>query len=387
MIEMVDNHAHNLLADYRQCSLIDFAKPYCESRFDEMLTRHIPLSLFYQHLIRKLLSRYRCPTLADYLELRLEQDQSEHLSGLFSDAGIETVLVDDGYHGQGETLSAQNLSRLAQVKTARVLRIETILENLTRECTSLDQVLKTLPEVLNQELSADQSFPVVALKTIVAYRGGLQLDSVSLSTARSSFHPARKEVLEGGRINRSATYHYLLSEVLDFAVARQLPVQVHCGLGDDDALLSQANPVHFQALLKAERYRDLKCVFLHCYPYVREVAYLASIYPGVFFDLSLANSLIAPDLTRIYYEALSAAPVSKILAGTDGHSQPESYWYGAMCLRRSLTEALKELVERDYMLKGQQVEVERAILRSNAISLYKLNVTSSLSAATSQQVK
>ncbi len=371
---MVDNHAHNLLADYRQCSLIDFAKPYCESRFDEMLTRHIPLSLFYQHLIRKLLGRYRCPSLDDYLQLRREQDQGEHLSGLFNDAGIETILVDDGYHIHGhEPLAAIDLGRLGQVKTARVLRIEMILERLMRECTNLDQVLKTLPEVLNQELKADKNFPVVALKTIVAYRGGLQLDAVTLSHARSAYHPARKDVLECGRLSRSATYHYLLGEVLDFAAAAKLPVQIHCGIGDDDALLSEANPVLFQSLLKAERYRNLKCVFLHCYPYIREVAYLASIYPGVFFDLSLANSLIAPDLTRIYYEALSAAPVSKILAGTDGHSQPESYWYGALCLRRSLTEALKELVERDYMLKGQMVEVERAVLRSNAINLYKLN--------------
>jgi len=370
---MVDNHAHGLLADYRQCNLIDFARPYCESRFDEMLSRHIPLSLFYQHLIRKLISRFRCASLDDYLEMRREQDQGEHLSSLFSDAGIGAVLIDDGYSAGADNLPVQQLSSLAQVKTFRVLRIENLLERLIREHSSLDQVLKYLPEAFSQEIDRDLNFPVVALKTIVAYRGGLALEAATLSSARTSYHPVRKEILETGRVNRSATYHYLLGEVFDFAVSRNLPVQVHSGIGDDDALLAEANPLIFQAILKAKRYAGLKSVFLHCYPFVREVAYLASLYPGVFFDLSLTNSLIAPDLTRIYYEALSAAPVSKILAGTDGHSQPESYWYGALCLRRSLTEALKELVERDYMLKGQMDEVERAVLRSNAINLYQLH--------------
>jgi hypothetical protein len=138
-------------------------------------------------------------------------------------------------------------------------------------------------------------------------------------------------------------------------------------------MLADSNPLAFQPILRAQRFADLKVVFLHSHPFVREAAYLASVYPGVFFDLSLANSLLAPDLTRLYYEALSAAPYSKLLAGTGGNSQPESFWYGATCLRRGLSEALKELTEKGYLLKAQMEEVERAVLRSNAINLYNLH--------------
>jgi predicted TIM-barrel fold metal-dependent hydrolase len=169
----------------------------------------------------------------------------------------------------------------------------------------------------------------------------------------------------------------LLAQVLELAIKRGLPVQIRAS-GDQQATLADvnssiSNPLAFQPVLRAQRYADLKVVFLNSYPFVREAAYLASVYPGVFFDLSLANSLLAPDLTSLYYEALSAAPYSKLLAGTGGNSQPESFWYGAVCLRRGLSEALKELTEKGYLLKAQMEEVERAVLRSNAINLYDLH--------------
>ncbi|CAN5141006.1 hypothetical protein BH11CYA1_BH11CYA1_43400 [soil metagenome] len=211
---------------------------------------------------------------------------------------------------------------------------------------------------------------MVALKTTLA-NGGLALDGATVAAARTAYHPARKELLDSGRLGCTPSYNYLLTEVLELAVKLGLPVQVRAA-SDQRVINIETNPLAFQSVLKAKRFADLKVVFLHSYPFVREVAYLASVYPGVFFDLSLANSLLAPDLTRVYYEALSAAPYSKLLAGTGGNTQPESYWYGAICLRRGLSEALKELTERGFLLKAQMEEVERAVLRSNAINLYGL---------------
>ncbi len=371
MIEMVDNQGQCLLLDYRNCSLVDFAKPYCESQKAEMLSRHIPLSLFYQSMIRKLLARFRCTGLDDYLKMRAIQNQNDHLGGLFSDAGIGTILLDDSSSAD-DLLPASQLAQLTNLNVHRVLSIESVLERLFVENDTFDQAMRSLEGALNRaiEASAERHLKVVALKTTLA-NGGLALDGATVAAARTAYHPARKELLDSGRLGCTPSYNYLLTEVLELAVKLGLPVQVRAA-SDQRVINIETNPLAFQSVLKAKRFADLKVVFLHSYPFVREVAYLASVYPGVFFDLSLANSLLAPDLTRVYYEALSAAPYSKLLAGTGGNTQPESYWYGAICLRRGLSEALKELTERGFLLKAQMEEVERAVLRSNAINLYGL---------------
>lgn len=374
MIEMVDNQAQCLLLDYRSCSIVDFAKPYCESRLPDMLSRHIPLSLFYQCMIRKLLARFRCTDLDDYLKTRAMQEQSDHLGGLFADAGIGTVLIDDSpSNSTDQLLPASQMAQLTNLNINRVLGIEPLLERLFVENDTFDLALRSLERALDSaiEESAQNNLRVVALKTTLA-NGGFALEVSTIASARTAYHPARKEVLDTGRLGRTAAYNYLLTVILELAIKRGLPVQIR-GSGDHQAMLADSNPLAFQPILRAQRFADLKVVFLHSYPFVREAAYLASVYPGVFFDLSLANSLLAPDLTRLYYEALSAAPYSKLLAGTGGNSQPESFWYGATCLRRGLSEALKELTEKGYLLKAQMEEVERAVLRSNAINLYNLH--------------
>ncbi|MFA7336028.1 MAG: hypothetical protein WC028_04540 [Candidatus Obscuribacterales bacterium] len=388
MIEMVDNQAQCLLLDYRNCSVVDFAKPYCESRVPEMLSRHIPLSLFYQCMIRKLLARFRCTDLDDYLKTRAMQNQSDHLGGLFADAGIGTVLIDDSSSSTSEPhssllplsllpsaplLAASQLAQLTNLNIKRVLAIEPVLERLFVDNDTFDQALRNLERAFDNAIdeSLQGNLKVVALKTSLA-NGGLALEASTVASARTAYHPARKEVIDNGRLGRTASYNYLLAQVLELAVKRGLPLQIRAS-ADQQAMLVDNNPLAFQPILRAQRFADLKVVFLHSYPFVRETAYLASVYPGVFFDLSLANSQLAPDLTRLYYEALSAAPYSKLLAGTGGNSQPESFWYGATCLRRGLSEALKELTEKGYLLKAQMEEVERAVLRSNAINLYNLH--------------
>lgn len=397
MLEIFDNHAHSFLRDYKNCGLVEFGKPFTESRDPAMLAQHLPHCISYQAMIRQLLSEARSESLEQYLEKRAERETGAHLSWLLKDAGISTMLVDDGYGT--DCFNIEELASLCDVNFYRILRIENELAKVVLVSESIDEALRLLPQAIFGRSPAAAKVvaaaasakapthhlgrvvvpeagpgapPVVALKTIMAYRGGLALEPVTLSQARVSYHPARKELKATGRL-LSHTYHYLLAQVLELAAENNIPVQIHCGLGDDDALLADANPLKFQAVLRSERFSKLKAVFLHCYPFVREAAYLASLYSGVYFDLSLANSLASPVMADVYYEALSAAPVSKILAGTDGHSQPESYWYGAVSLRRALHEALVRLRKGGYLGNGQEELIERAVLRGNAQYLYQIS--------------
>ena len=96
-----------------------------------------------------------------------------------------------------------------------------------------------------------------ALKTIAAYRGGL--DRVS------------DDVVAALEANE--------------ATNDPLPVQVHCGFGDSDLHLWRADPGYLKPLV--ERFADTPFVLLHCYPFVREAGWLAHVYGNVWFDLSL----------------------------------------------------------------------------------------------------
>ena len=53
--------------------------------------------------------------------------------------------------------------------------------------------------------------------------------------------------------------------------------------------LIKANPLYLRPLLQSDQFRNVPFVLLHAgYPYVRELGYLAAMYPNVFMDISLA---------------------------------------------------------------------------------------------------
>ena len=88
-------------------------------------------------------------------------------------------------------------------------------------------------------------------------------------------------------------------------------------------------------------------VLLHAaYPYVRELSYLAAVYPNVHLDLGLAIPHVASDLPGVVRQALSLAPTSRVLFSSDASGLPELYWLAARWGRRALGTVLEELVRR-----------------------------------------
>jgi uncharacterized protein len=175
----------------------------------------------------------------------------------------------------------------------------------------------------------------VALKTIAAYRGGLQIGEA---------HPVWA-ALEANE-----------------ATGDPLPVQVHCGFGDADLLLPLADPGWFKPVI--ERFDATRFVLLHCYPFVREAGWLAHVYPSVFFDLSLTIPHVARPAESIR-EALELAPASKLLYASDAALAPELYFLAAKRWREALAEVLPELFD-------EPEEPARLILRDNALGLYRV---------------
>ena len=280
---------------------------------------HVATGVTYRRALHVLAAHFRCD--ADeraVYEHRLASDPAEYAASLLRATGTEALLVDDGFPPEGEGTTWDELGELAECRALPVLRLETRGEHAAEEAAT----------------ARERGY--AALKTIAAYRGGLDRPSEHVVAA-----------LEANE-----------------ATGDPLPVQVHSGFGDWDLHLWRADPSRFKPLV--ERFRETPFVFLHCYPFVREAGWLAHVYGNVWFDLSLTIPHVARPAEALL-EALELAPVSKLLYASDAARAPELYLLAATWWRDALAEALPALLP-----EGEAEAAARMILRENAIALYRL---------------
>lgn len=368
-LTIIDNHAHSLLKDHLRLDKTGFRGCFTESSSAEVLQNHIVKSTHYMDLLDNLERTFAVKNEEDFLAFRSRQDSAEYVRTLWNDVSIGAIIIDDGFRSD-ESMTIEELFAIYQRPIFQCRRIENILEKCLIEAGSFDE----LDRIFTHELFETNKKNLVSLKTICGYRGGLSLENFSKHAAADDFEVWKKQIAKQAsvRINKSPLYHYFLLQTFELAGAHSLPVQIHCGIGDDDANLLSCNPALMQNLVRSQTMSNTKFVLLHCFPYVREAAFLASLYPNVYMDLSLSVSLASPIATQIISEALAIAPSTKILAGTDGHSCPEAHWYGAFSWKRGLSQALLQMISGSALTYREAEEIAGSILHDNAVSLYKL---------------
>ncbi len=74
----------------------------------------------------------------------------------------------------------------------------------------------------------------------------------------------------------------------------------------------------------------------------------------------------------LLYDALSLAAPTKVLMGTDGHTAPEMHWYGALSIKKSLTNFFNQLIEDSYTTEELALQSAEKMLFRNARELYDL---------------
>jgi hypothetical protein len=338
-IGLVDHHAHGLLRGPPQ-SLDEFRGLFSESP-DPRQWPHVATSVTYLRALGVLAGHLGCePTEEAVYQLRLATEPDKYAARLLRATGTELLLVDDGYPPAELGTSGEELGELAGCRALPVMRIERVAEELDG---ALDAV--------RDAVGGARARGYVALKTIAAYRGGLDLDALRPAT--------RRDRLEGVPLREVLLAALEANEV----TGDPLPIQVHTGFGDSDLLLPAARPGLLKPLI--ERFRDTTFVLLHCYPFVREAGWLAHVYANVFFDLSLTIPHVSRPATALA-EALELAPVSKLLYASDAARAPELYLLASVWWRDALAEVLTAA------LPAAAVEdAARMILRKNALELYR----------------
>jgi hypothetical protein len=303
-------------------SLDEFRGRFSEST-DPRQWPHVAGGVTYRRALGELAAFLGCePVEAAVYECRLDADPAEYAAALLRATNTELLLVDDGFPPPGEGTSWRELGELAGCEARPVLRIERVAEELGADA-------------VREAVGSARANGFAGLKTIAAYRGGLELERIK---------PFVVAALEANA-----------------DTGAPLPVQVHCGFGDSDLSLPSADPGHLKPLL--ERFRETPFVLLHCYPFVREAGWLAHVYGNVWFDLSLT----VPHVSRpgeMLRQALELAPVSKLLYASDAARTPELYYLAAKWWRETLADVLPDLFGEDAEWAAQRV------LRENALELY-----------------
>ena len=287
---------------------------------------HVATGVTYRRAMRELGGFFGCERSEQAVyDFRLGSDPAEYASKLLRATGTELLLVDDGFPPPGTGVEWRELGELAGCEARPVLRIERVAE-----AGGINAV--------RAEVATARDHGFAALKTISAYRTGLELERI------------RDFVVAAFEANEQT--------------GDPLPVQIHCGFGDWDLYLQRADPTHLKPLI--ERFRDTPFVLLHCYPFVREAGWLAHVYGNVWFDLSLT----IPHVSRpeeMVRQALELAPVSKLLYASDAARTPELYFLAATWWREALATVLADVLPLD-----EAEDAGRAILRDNALGLYRL---------------
>lgn len=293
---------------------------------------------------------------------------------LFTDVGIESLLVDYGFPVMGSRLAQEELDWFhktsSSIPTRRIHRVEATYHRLFEEKVGFEELEETYIRELRDEV---ENQGTIAFKTVIAYHTGLKINKVSKAQAAKSYSKfleapdhiaAEKDVRD-----------YLVLLAFELCMEYDLPIQMHSGAGDAPLLdVKLSSPLLMHDIVSDPHYQSVKIIFIHtAYPFVEEAGYLVNQYHNIHLDLSsmipFSSIGVQPKLRQIF----EMAPFTKVLYGSDGFTIPEVSWLGARIIKKQLGIMLTDLVEDGIIDEQFAYTSAGMVLSENARSLYTRN--------------
>jgi predicted TIM-barrel fold metal-dependent hydrolase len=383
---LADHHCASLLASWARAGGGQF--PAWRAGFTGAgraggLARDVPGLLGYRHFLAALaglldLSPGPGQAAGEALEREVVARRDElagadpggYLRLLLDHAGTAALLVDTG--GGDKVLKVAELERAADRPVHQIVRLEPLAEELLAQGAPTSRSLTRFLDGFEERVGLAMERGAVALKSIAAHRGGLWLFTESSQADRRRAFTNLDKAAQAARFDDAVLLPFLVRRAAELAAARQVPLQFHTGIGDEDVYLPHADPALLWPMLRDPRTEECPVVLLGCYPYVGAAAHLAGTYPQVHMDLSPVVALAEPIAARQVSEALGLCPPGKLLAGSGGRAYPESHWWGATVWRRALARVLRAEVAAGGLDEAAARDTARRILATNATRLYRL---------------
>lgn len=312
-----------------------------------------------------------------YLERRAELTPREVNERILRAAGIDRYLIETGYRGD-DILSAEGMAERADATADTVVRLERLAEQLAPTLGSAAEYA----DVFRGRL-ADELRTAVGVKTIAAYRLGLDFDPERPSdaevTAAAGEWLARLAAGGEPRLEDAVLIRFGIWCAVD---ARQA-IQFHIGFGDPDVDLHRCDPLLLTEWLRKTRTSGARVLLLHCYPFHRNAGYLAHVFPHVYCDVGLAINYVGARSPRVIAESLELTPFDKALFSSDAFGLSELYLLGAHLFRRGLLQVTNEWIAADEWDVSTGEKLIRKICEENAVRAYGLDSSARFSSVRS----
>ena len=377
---LVDHHCHGVVTR-------DLSLPEVELLSTEASEPGPAGTTFFDSQLGLSLRRWCPPVLglapnaepAEYVARRRQLGAAEVTRLLLRAAAVADLLFDTGYQpaelGPAELGSPAGLAAAAGARVHTVVRLERVAEELAATGAGPREFLTRYPGVL-----AGAASGAVAVKSIVAYRHGLDFDPArpgyaEVRRAADGWLGAAAGPAAGAdpaaaryRITSPVLLRFLLWSAIDLG----LPIQIHTGFGDRDLDLHRCNPLLLTDFIRATASAGVPLMLLHCYPYHREAGYLAHIYPHVYCDVGLALNFTGARAHAILAESLELTPFAKTLYASDAFGLPELHYLGAVVFRRALRTVLAEWLGDGMLTVADGMRIAGLIGAGNARRVYGL---------------
>ncbi|MFF3247245.1 amidohydrolase family protein [Streptomyces sp. NPDC002870] len=376
---LVDHHCHGVVR--RDLDLRSF-----EAFLSESAAPAAPGTTFFDTQTGFAVRRW-CPPLLGlephcpperYLARRRELGAAEAGRRLLRAARIGVYVVDTGLPGDLSTPA--ELAAAGNAVAHEIVRLERLGELTADTCgtTDADSTAEATgtagaAEAFVRDLAKAvrrAARTAVGFKSVAAYRHGLALapePPAAGEVARAAAH-----WLAGRRTGARLTDPVLLRHLLWTAVGTGLPLQLHTGFGDPDLRLDQADPVLLTDFVRATADTGTSLVLLHGYPYHRQAAYLANVFPHVHADVGLALTHSGVRAGAVLAEFLELAPFGKLLFSTDAYGLPELYAVGAEVFRDAVRRVVGGWVADGAWSQADAQRVGAMIAADNARRVYAL---------------
>jgi hypothetical protein len=334
--------------------------------FVSSLSRSTPFALA---LIRELAGFLGCdPELESVQRARRDRigaDGPAYLRSLMGSAGITGLMVDDGY--PQPRIDPAVLRQEYAVAVGSVVRIEPLILEALETATSW----RGLSQAFAAKLDAAIAAGAIAIKSIIAYRSGLDIAWPTGEDLERHFVRWRQDGFPRGRGSAKIIRDALAYAAADVAKARDVPFHIHCGGGDSDILLEYARPACLFPFLKDRSEQDI--LLIHAgWPWTDEAGFIASVLPRVYVETSLATPWASLALEQKLATLLGIAPASKVLYGSDASSEPEILWFSARMMRKALTRVLESGIGSGWLVEPEANLIARNVLADNARRLHRL---------------
>jgi predicted TIM-barrel fold metal-dependent hydrolase len=373
-LPLVDHHCHGVVTTdldrHGFESLLTEGEPWSGiSPFDT------PVGVAVRRHCAPLLDLPRHAPADVYLARRAELGRAEVDRRFLATAGTEVFCVDTGYTPQRLT-TPRELAQTVDATAYEVVRLEAVAEAVAAEGVEADAYATAVRTAAEEAVRRPG---VVAVKSVAAYRTGFDLDPArpprALVTAA-----ARQWLAGGGRLTDPVLVRHLLWTAVDLG----LPLQLHTGFGDSDIRLHRADPTRLTDWLQLTK-GTIPVLFLHCWPYQRQAAFLAAVFEQVYVDVGLTLHHVGPARARaILAEVLEITPFRKLLYSSDAYGLAEFYRLGALAFRRGLGELLQDRVDTDELSLPDALRIAAWAAGDNARRLYGLPLSETVPAPESR---